>query len=438
MKYIRRTVGFEIKIKSAIDNKATDRVSFSSDIDSGYNNNLLSYSYTESMQNIQGSFSLSAVYSDDLDKIEVHDIVEIKEGVTSQRKTAFIGLIKNISYSQKMNDQGQVTSVINITGTNIFGIISTTKFVIDRAIIGNLCQDEAVTKFQSVLSEAVKKDNSLGGTINTFIKAFTDLKKENQQDSTYYNDIINSITVDAGELKAKYPMTLGYLGGQQCTLWQLISQVVPPPIYECFLTLDSNAKKYNLVVRECPFMAEKTQLTANELDDLYLKGSDLHKKDNEVYSYYLTTIAGSGLNKNIIMLVNDGQDDAGDTSKKNNADKQQNNVACLDKDLMSRFGFRPLIVECGFFDNTQPQETASQVSKDISTALAQANKNNHKKLSGTIEALHDGKIWNVGTVIKSRGKEFYIEQIEAQWHYGQAHMRKFFVTRGGNTVNTAN
>lgn len=436
MKYIRRTVGFEIKIKSAIDNKATDRVSFSSDIDSGYNNNLLSYSYTESMQNIQGSFSLSAVYSDDLDKIEVHDIVEIKEGVTSQRKTAFIGLIKNISYSQKMNDQGQVTSVINITGTNIFGIISTTKFVIDRAIIGNLCQDEAVTKFQSVLSEAVKKDNSLGGTINAFIKAFTDLKKENQQNSTYYNDIINSITVDAGELKAKYPMTLGYLGGQQCTLWQLISQVVPPPVYECFLTLDSKETKYRLVVRECPFMAN-TKLDEKELDDLYLKGSELHKKDNEVYSYYLTTIAGSGLNKNIIMLLNDGQDDAGDTSKENNADKQQSNVAYLDKDVMSRFGYRPLIVELGFFDNAQSQETASQVSQNISNALAKANKNNHKKLSGTIEALHDGEIWNVGTVIKSRGKAFYIEQIDTSWSYGQAHTRRFYVTRGGSKVNTA-
>ena len=437
MKYIRRTVGFEIKIKSAIDNKATDRVSFSSDIDSGYNNNLLSYSYTESMHNIQGSFSLSATYSEDLDKIQIHDVVEIKEGESINRKTMFIGLIKNISYSQKMNDNGQVTSVVNITGTNIFGIISDSKLVIDRAIIGNLCQNDAATKFQDVLSEAVGKDKLLGDTINAIIKAFTTLKTENQQDSTYYNGIISSIKVQAGKLPAKYPMALGYLGGQQCTLWQLISQVVPPPIYECFLTLDSNEKKYNLVVRECPFMAN-TNLDITELDDLYLKGSDLHKKDNEVYSYYLTTIAGSGLNKNIIMLVNDGQDDAGDTSKKNNADKQQNNVACLDKDLMSRFGFRPLIVECSFFDNTQPQETASQVSKDISTALAQANKNNHEKLSGTIEALHDGKIWHVGTVIKSRGKEFYIEQIETRWNYGQAHTRKFFVTRGGNTVNTAN
>lgn len=435
MKYIRRTIGFEIVIKSSINSPETG-VNFSSDIGYGYNNNLLSYSYTESMQNIQGSFSLSAVYSDDLDKIEVHDIVEIKEGVTSQRKTAFIGLIKNISYSQKMNDQGQVTSVINITGTNIFGIISTTKFVIDRAIIGNLCQDEAVTKFQSVLSEAVGKDKLLGNTINAFIKAFTDLKKENQQDSTYYNDIINSITVDAGELKAKYPMTLGYLGGQRCTLWQLISQVVPPPVYECFLTLDSKETKYRLVVRECPFMAN-IKLDEKELDDLYLKGLELHKKDNEVYSYYLTTIAGSGLNKNIIMLLNDGQDDAGDTSKENNADKQQSNVAYLDKDVMSRFGYRPLIVELGFFDNAQSQETASQVSQNISNALAKANKNNHKKLSGTIEALHDSEIWNVGTVIKSRGKAFYIEQIDTSWSYGQAHTRRFYVTRGGSKVNTA-
>ena len=437
MKYIRRTIGFEIVIKSSINSPETG-VNFSSDIGYGYNSNLLSYSYTESMHNIQGSFSLSATYSEDLDMIQIHDVVEIKEGESINRKTMFIGLIKNISYGQKMNDNGQVTSVVNITGTNIFGIISDTKLVIDRAIIGNLCQNDAATKFQDVLSEAVDKDKLLGNTINAIIEAFTTLKTENQQNSTYYNGIISSIKVQAGKLPAKYPMALGYLGGQQCTLWQLISQVVPPPIYECFLTLDSNAKKYNLVVRECPFMAEKTQLTANELDDLYLKGSDLHKKDNEVYSYYLTTIAGSGLNKNIIMLVNDGQGDAGDTSQQNNADKQQNNVACLDKDLMSRFGFRPLIVECGFFDNTQPQETASQVSKDISTALAQANKNNHEKLSGTIEALHDGKIWHVGTVIKSHGKEFYIEQIETRWNYGQAHTRKFFVTRGGNTVNTAN
>jgi hypothetical protein len=138
------------------------------------------------------------------------------------------------------------------------------------------------------------------------------------------------------------------------------------------------------------------------------------------------------------MVLNDGKDEAGDTSQTNNADKQQSNVAHLDIDIMSRFGFRPLMIECGFFDNTKPQETASQVSKGISTALAQANKNNHKKLSGTIEALHDGKIWHVGTVIKSRGKEFYIEQIETRWNYGQAHTRKFFVTRGGNTVNTAN
>lgn len=228
MKHIRRTISFEISIKTSINEDA--KIVFTSDEKINCNRNLLSYSYTESMQQIQGSFSLSATYSDDLDEIDVHDIVEIKEGAENGRKTMFIGLVKNINYSTKMNDSGQVTSVVNITGTNIFGLISESKLVVDRAVIGNLCTTDAATKFQNALSGSVGENADLGETIKAVIKAFTELKEENMQGSDYYNGIVKKISVYADDLKAKYPMAIGYLGTQQCTLWQLISQIVPHTI----------------------------------------------------------------------------------------------------------------------------------------------------------------------------------------------------------------
>ena len=78
-----------------------------------------------------------------------------------------------------------------------------------------------------------------------------------------------------------------------------------------------------------------------------------------------------------------------------------------------------------------------EMLKNIASSLLNANKDNHKKLSGTIETLHDGSVWHVGTVIKSENKEYYIEQIDTSWSYGQAHTRRFYVTRGGSKVNTA-
>ena len=432
MKYIRRTVGFEIKIKSAIDNKATDRVSFSSDIDSGYNNNLLSYSYTESMQNIQGSFSLSAVYSDDLDKIEVHDIVEIKEGVTSQRKTAFIGLIKDIKHGKKMNNNGQVTNVINISGTNIFGIIAQTKFVVNRGIIGSLCKSDAVTNFQKDINSKIDTEKPLNEVLISIKNAFTKLKDENMQGSQYYTDIVNKIAVKAENLKPKYPMALGYLGFEQCTLWQLISKIVPSPIYECYLTINDSG--YDLVIRESPFLSGNI-IDLKELNKLYLTGTDVHKTDKEVYSYYLPLISGSGITQNIIQVLMNGSGDAGENADQNNNDKQITGIVNIDNAAMARFGYRPLIVELGFFDNTQAIN--DEMLKNIASSLLNANKDNHKKLSGIIETLHDGSVWHVGTVIKSENKEYYIEQIDTSWSYGQAHTRRFYVTRGGSKVNTA-
>lgn len=434
MKHIRRTISFEISIKTSINEDA--KIVFTSDEKINCNRNLLSYSYTESMQQIQGSFSLSATYSDDLDEIDVHDIVEIKEGAENGRKTMFIGLVKNINYSTKMNDSGQVTSVVNITGTNIFGLISESKLVVDRAVIGNLCTTDAATKFQNALSGSVGENADLGETIKAVIKAFTELKEENMQGSDYYNGIVKKISVYADDLKAKYPMAIGYLGTQQCTLWQLISQIVPPPIYECFLAINENGTKYNLIVRESPFLSG-AKLTPVELDDLYLKGIDLRKKDSEVYSYYLAQITGAGLTKNIIQVEMDGKKESGEKTDEDDSGKMQKDLTNIDTEMMSRFGYRPLIVECGFFDNTRTIDDAINISKSMTKALQDANKNNHKKFSGTIDTLHDGKRWNVGTAIKCLNKEFYIEQIDTSWSYGQAHTRKFYVTRGGNTVNKA-
>lgn len=433
MRHIRRTIGFEISVKASIDAKTT-KIVFTSDESLNCNKNLLSYSYTESMRQIQGNFSLSAAYSEDLDKIEVHDVVTIREGVEGNRRTMFIGLVKNISHSKKMNDNGQVTSVINIAGSNIFGLISESKLVVDRAVIGNLCTSDAATKFQNALSESVDKDGDLSDVITAVINAFMALKEENMQGSEYYNGIINNISVQADKLKAKYPMALGYLGTQQCTLWQLISQIVPAPIYECFLAINETGSKYNLIVRENPFL-QGTKVASSELDSLYLKGVDLHKKDNEVYSYYLAQITGAGLTKNIIQVEMDGSKEPGETADEDNAGKMQKDITNIDKDMMARFGYRPLIVECGFFDHTKTTDNAIEISRSITTALQNANKDNHKKLSGTIDALHDGKRWNVGTVVKCENKEFYIEEIENRWSYGQAHTRRFYVTRGGNAVN---
>lgn len=427
MKYKRRCIIFNITVKSTITD--VPKVSFSSRILPGTNNDLLSYSYTDSMQQPQGNFTLSAVYSKDLDNIEVHDIVEIKEGIKGET-LMFIGLIKNISYSKKINDNGQVTSVMNICGTNIFGIIAETKFVINRAIIGSLCKKSTATTFQEAINKTVKEGDDLNNIITAIKDAFLELKGENMQGGDYYTEIVNKITIKSDSLKAKYPMALGYLGAEQCTLWQLISQIVPPPIYESYLLL--NGDKYNLVIRESPFLSKKN-ITQKTLDDLYLKGFDLHKKDNEVYSYYLPLISGSGQTQNIIQVRMDDTKEPGENPDKNDADKQIENAINIDSDAMARFGYRPLIVECGFFDNTQFADM--QKIEDIAKNLLNANKNNHKKLSGTIDALHDSTKWDIGTVIKCQDIEFYIEQIENHWNYGQAHTRKFFVTRGGKTVN---
>ena len=130
-----------------------------------------------------------------------------------------------------------------------------------------------------------------------------------------------------------------------------------------------------------------------------------------------------------------GSGDAGENADQNNNDKQITGIVNIDNAAMARFGYRPLIVELGFFDNTQAIN--DEMLKNIASSLLNANKDNHKKLSGTIETLHDGSVWHVGTVIKSENKEYYIEQIDTSWSYGQAHTRRFYVTRGGSKVNTA-
>lgn len=198
----------------------------------------------------------------------------------------------------------------------------------------------------------------------------------------------------------------------------------------------ANCTSYNLIVRESPFLSG-AKLTPVELDDLYLKGIDLRKKDSEVYSYYLAQITGAGLTKNIIQVEMDGKKESGEKTDEDDSGKMQKDLTNIDTEMMSRFGYRPLIVECGFFDNTRTIDDAINISKSMTKALQDANKNNHKKFSGTIDTLHDGKRWNVGTAIKCLNKEFYIEQIDTSWSYGQAHTRKFYVTRGGNTVNKA-
>ena len=125
----------------------------------GKNTNLLSYSFTLSINDISGSFSATFYpdYNDGkgntfslFDDFEKLQIVEIYEGNgTSSEKPVFCGIIRSKKYVAQTNDSGGHRR-ISITGTAITGLVSQFYINLDVAAC-------AMTKELRTQGELIKK-----------------------------------------------------------------------------------------------------------------------------------------------------------------------------------------------------------------------------------------------------------------------------------------
>ena len=213
----------------------------------GKNTNLLSYSFTLSINDISGSFSATFYpdYNDGkgnifslFDDFEKLQIVEIYEGNrTSSEKPVFCGIIRSKKYVAQTNDSGGHRR-ISITGTAITGLVSQFYINLDVAAC-------AMTKELRTQAELIKKLTINGEKekeVKKIVKMVWDCFYEiSQQIGTpkikeYIERFAGGIETlfDVDDSKFHYPLGCIFKGQTTQDFFSLIDEIIPSPCYEKF------------------------------------------------------------------------------------------------------------------------------------------------------------------------------------------------------------
>ena len=414
--------------------------------------NLQSYSFQKSINNIAGTFQI--VVKEDVDgfsnsnsfynNVNTLDIVTISEG---NDDIDFIGVVTTISYAGQANG---FQKLINISGRSIEFLFEYLNISLDATAMAWTQGETNITVANLNVKFAVKEYTSkedpgketgavsVKGALNTLFNSFCDVARQKVPNlaNTKIIDIINfwyggSIFECDPEMKFKYPISSNLFTDGTINILSYIRNLLPSNIYEIYGIVKSGRPK--IMVRQVPFNPEDwVKLPYLYIDSDFLTQFTFTKSIEEVYTVFYSYIEGSQISPAFQEALNAIQ----------NGLNMENSGAAWNKEKIARYGYKPL--KCNFIGFHTP----------VATEMPDSFKKNIKKLNqdicnwyGDLDTMLDATIsvvkdssrkrlkegnGDIGERLIFNGGEFYITGNEHSWQYGQSIKVTYHCERGGN------
>jgi hypothetical protein len=386
---------------------------------------LLSYSYTESRQNVDSPFTLSITPEQDnngltwVDKIGHLDLVFIKEF----GKIRYCGLVHRVRYSSRMGEKGPERTVM-VEGNGFGELLSLFQLVLDTKLFINSIAE--IDDLQAKSEFITEGNTSLERAINFYYSNFKTLitKRGNDNQSVLGLLIEEYITLKIDKnCTTPLPICQSMYQMGVNTLWDIAKKIVPEPMYELFGCWDTEKEKYVITARQCPFRPDDWKnLPSYKIKPTILKEYNIGDDDSEASTVFYATAPSFGYTNNMIMVV----------------DNLHKNIK-VDEEKWKKYGYRPLSVELSFLkrDEIQPNDVENSLV-EIGKMLESWYKDNDRFLSGIFSVIsHEDDSMRypaIGGRLEVLG-EFYIDEIKRKWNYGSSPTSEIKVIRGGQYSN---
>jgi hypothetical protein len=418
---------------------------FSADIGKDSFSGLQSYNFTESVDDMDGSFTFTIINGEVFDRIPERSIVKIFEGVGNfvnyTSFPSFVGIIRRKKVNKQMSDKG-LKKTFTFTGKSIVCCITEYTISLDMRINGVA---NATAKNNQMLEEI---NNIKNLSIKTLMietwKYFKKISSEVSKDlngvatialEKIINKFIGSnpedyITVTGAEQKLRYPMYGVLINKGNNTITEIWRNKLPKPVYELFAYCDKKGNP-KIMARQVPFgdpeknnCEDWRNLEIYTINPTSLKSIDLEQSDEEVYTAYASYIIGSQRDRNFYLAVN--QDSQKDTT-------------IFYSDKANIYGFKPLEINFnGYARKNNADKDEDKTLKDTMKALNKLASywysRNDEMYSGTITVITNFKNPKVnprvGCRLRFLGGQFYIDKTDHSWNQGGTPLIKLSVSRG--------
>jgi hypothetical protein len=412
---------------------------YSADPNAGAYSKLLGYTFSESVDDLEGVFSFT-VENEEVDVegrtvfdlIQNRSIVKIYEG--DPKRPVFVGILRRRHLGMSMTSQGPKRT-ITFSGKSIISCI--TEYTISLDVrIQNVA--DAMSRTKS-LEDRLARD---GLTIKDFMKESWNHFKEVSENSGISNwgiaDIINKfigdgdpdkfIKVIGGERELRYNIATIFYNEANNVIADIWRGILPNRVYELFSRCDEGEPR--IIARQVPYgdpdngNYDWINLPIYLISPISLTSYELDRSDDEVYTAFASYIIGSSMSREFYMAVNQT---GNDTTVKYNLEK------------LMIYGFKPL--EISFIGYDRQGNTRNEKIDTMTEMVANLNKlafNWYSRLddmySGSLTICTDFNNPETNPRIGCRarflGGEFYINKTEHTWNFGGTPTIKITLSRG--------
>jgi hypothetical protein len=419
---------------------------YTADIKDGTYKKLLGYSFTEAVDDLEGSFSFT-IECEEVDKegrtifdvVPKRSIVKIYEG--SKELPAFVGIIRRRRFGKTMTAQG-IRKSVTFSGKSIISCVSEYMVSLDVRIQG---VSDAMAKTKKLAAELAVSDLSIGDYIKTTWAYFNKVSEElnnklNGITNTETADVISKfigskiediVEVSGKEQKIGYNIATTFFNQANNSIVDIWRNILPQKVYELYAFCDK-AGKPKIMARQVPFGDNNPD---NQNDDwknleiylispISLIAYELEQADEEVYTAFASYLIGSPMSREFYLAVNQNGEDE---------------LVGYNPDKVAVYGFRPLELTFNGYD--RQGNRAAEMLGNLKERFGLLNKRAEYWYS-RLDDMYSGAITictnfnepetnpRIGCREKFLGAEFYIEKAEHTWTFGGTPTIKLKISRG--------
>ena len=427
-------------------NATTPAIILSIGKDKTHYTQLLSYSFSESVQDLQGSFSFSIAGGDNnlFDKIIPLNLIKIYEG---EIHPSFIGVITTKSISCSASDNG-IRRSINFSGRSITSLIAEFQLILDVKLLSagkkvlnasDASQDVKLELEALQRNSPLKLKEFLDRTWELYLK-YTGISKPqgagagNVSGSAGGSNIAlyNIIKAFMGDSffevgnaeNIPLPIANTFFNQDINNVLQIWQCILAPPIYEIFSRVNSQGDA-KVVVRETPFDSNVwANLPIKKIRASELMDYTLHLSNDEIYTVYLAYLEGSQLSADQYIVIETAD-----------ANKQGKSIFAVDEEKFKIYGLKMCQVNFRGYKKLDKDDsiiaTMSRYSKRLKSWFSRLDEMYMGSIT-LVNNLTDSKNKvKAGDRISFLGGEFYVRDCEHSWSYGNVPTISLQVIRGG-------
>jgi hypothetical protein len=422
---------------------ATPDITYSADPLAGPYSKLLGYTFSESVDDLEGGFSFT-VENEEVEKgktvfdiIPIRSIVKIYEG--DLKLAAFVGIIRRRHIGMSMTQQGPKRT-ITFSGKSIISCVA--EYTVSL--------DQRIPKVTDAMAKTIDLKNKLGGIRDIFESLriiwdyFQKISKQvaeganglsNTEIATIIEKFIGTfndfVGVSGKERNIAYDIATVFFNQANNTVVDIWRNILPKPVYEIFSYCDKADGKPKIMVRQVPYGDPDNgnddwgKLDIYLISPISLMAYDLDQSDEEVYTFFASYIVGSARDRDFYLAA--GQSDKID------------DTIVRDPEKVAIYGFRPL--EISFMGYDRQGNTRNSNNSELPEALRKVNALSAYWYS-RLDDMYSGSVTictdfnnpetnpRVGCRAKFLGGEFYINKTDHTWNYGGTPTIKLTLSRG--------